>query len=90
MFGIASPEAEIVWRGAPAAPRSLAFALEGGRVRMAVGFNAAAELRHARRLIESAAPADRAMLQDESRKMKDLAKDLAGGVAERKLAVGAA
>jgi hypothetical protein len=55
-----------------------------------VGFNAAADLRHARRLIESEAPVDRAVLQDEARRMKDLAKDLAGGVAERKLAVGAA
>jgi NADPH-dependent 2,4-dienoyl-CoA reductase/sulfur reductase-like enzyme len=78
MFGIASTDAAIVWRGEPAAPRSLAFALENGRVAMAVGFNAAAELRMARRLIEAGVAVDAAALQDPARKMKDLVKDLAG------------
>ncbi len=90
MFGIAGPDCEIVWRGEPAAPRSLAFATSGGRVTMAVGFNAAADLRQARRMIESGASVDAAALQDAARKMKDLVKDLAGGVGAGSLAMGAA
>jgi 3-phenylpropionate/trans-cinnamate dioxygenase ferredoxin reductase subunit len=78
MFGIAPPEASIVWRGEPAAPRSLAVAMEGARVAMAVGFNAAADLRQAKRLVEAGVAVDPAALADPARKMKDLAKDLAG------------
>jgi hypothetical protein len=56
---------------------------------MAVGFNAAADLRAVRRLIEAGVPVDPAALEDASRKLKDLVKELAGGTVERKLAVGA-
>jgi NADPH-dependent 2,4-dienoyl-CoA reductase/sulfur reductase-like enzyme len=89
MFGIAAPDARIVWRGEPGAARSLAFAIEQGRLTMAVGFNAAADLRAVRRLIEAGVPVDPAALEDASRKLKDLVKELAGGTVERKLAVGA-
>ena len=44
MFGVCATDARIVWRGAPGEARSLAFALEAGRMTMAVGFNAAADL----------------------------------------------
>jgi 3-phenylpropionate/trans-cinnamate dioxygenase ferredoxin reductase subunit len=90
MFGIASTDAAIVWRGEPGTPRSLAFAIENGRVTMAVAFNAAADLRQAKRLIETGAPVDAALLQDAARRMKDLVKDLSGAVGAGSLALGAA
>lgn len=90
MFGIAAPDCEIVWRGEPAAPRSLAFAVAGGKLTMAVGFNAAANLRQARRLIETGAAVAAAALQDAARRMKDLVKDVAGGAGADTLALGTA
>ncbi len=90
MFGVCATDARIVWRGAPGEARSLAFALEAGRMTMAVGFNAAADLRQAKRMIESGAAVDVRALEDPARKLKDLVKDLAGAMGAGSLAVGAA
>ena len=67
MVGVAEPAMDIVWRGS-----RVALGLVQGRLRLAVAFNAGAEIRFARRLIESRAqlPADR--LADPAIKLKDL------------------
>ena len=67
MVGVAEPAMEIVRRGERAA-----FGLVGGRMRLAVAFDAGGEIRFARRLIESRAqlPTDR--LADPAIKLKDL------------------
>ena len=67
MAGVAEPAMEIVWRD-----KRVAFGLVQGRLRLAVAFNLGAEIRFARRLIESRAqlPTDR--LADPAIKLKDL------------------
>jgi NADPH-dependent 2,4-dienoyl-CoA reductase/sulfur reductase-like enzyme len=67
MVGVAQPGMEIVWRG-----ERLAFGLVDGRMRLAVGFNAGAEIRAARRLIESRAQLTIRRLADPAIKLKDL------------------
>ena len=67
MVGVAEPGMEIVWRG-----RRMAFGLVQGRLRLAVAFNAGAEVRFARRLIESRAQLQAKRLADAAIKLKDL------------------
>ncbi len=67
MVGVAQPGMEIVWRG-----ERLAFGLVDARLRLAVGFNAGAEIRAARRLIESRAQLTAKRLADPAIKLKDL------------------
>lgn len=67
LVGVAEPAMEIIWRG-----DRIAFGLVNGRMRLAVAFDAGADIRFARRLIESRAqlPTDR--LADPAIKLKDL------------------
>jgi len=67
LVGIAEPAMEIIWRA-----DRIAFGLVNGRMCLAVAFNAGADIRFARRLIESRAqlPTDR--LADPAIKLKDL------------------
>lgn len=67
LVGIAEPAMEITWRA-----DRIAFGLVNGRMRLAVAFDAGADIRFARRLIESRAqlPTDR--LADPAIKLKDL------------------
>jgi 3-phenylpropionate/trans-cinnamate dioxygenase ferredoxin reductase subunit len=57
----------IVIRGDIASNHFLAFAMDAGRIRAAVGFNAARELRAARKLVESQAAIDADTLSDTTR-----------------------
>ncbi|MBM3560586.1 MAG: NAD(FAD)-dependent dehydrogenase, partial [Alphaproteobacteria bacterium] len=77
MAGLASPGTRTVWRGDPAKGRALAFSLSGARLVCATGFDAGADIRLARRLIESRAPVSDAALADPARKLKDLAVERA-------------
>jgi anthranilate 1,2-dioxygenase ferredoxin reductase subunit len=77
MVGVAEPELEIAWRGDPRAGRAMAFGLREGRVRLAAAFDLGADIRHARRLIESRAPLDPRRLADANVKLKDLVTDKA-------------
>jgi NADPH-dependent 2,4-dienoyl-CoA reductase/sulfur reductase-like enzyme len=72
MVGVTEPAMQIVWRG-----ERLAFGLVDARLRLAVGFDAGADIRFARRLIESRAqiPSDR--LADPAAKLKDLLSEVA-------------
>ena len=67
MVGVAEPGMQIVWRG-----ERLALGLAGGRLRLAVGFDAGGEIRLARRLIESRAQLSAGRLADGAVKLKDL------------------
>lgn len=71
MLGWIEPAQALVTRGDAAAGKFSAFALEDGRVRGVVCFNAARDLRPARKLIESGATVDPAKLADPA---ADLAK----------------
>ena len=77
MVGIAEPGLEVCWRGEPRSGRCMAFGLRDGRVRLAVAFDLGAEIRHARRLIESRAPVPERRLTDPQCKLKDLIPDKA-------------
>ena len=67
MAGVAEPGMDIVWRGS-----RVALGLAQGRLRLAVAFNAGAEIRFARRLIESRAQLPAGRLADPAIKLKDL------------------
>lgn len=67
MVGAAEPGLQIVWRG-----QRMAFGLAGDRLRLAVAFNAGAEMRFARRLIEARAQLAAHRLADPGLKLKDL------------------
>ena len=77
MVGVTEPGLEIVWRGDPRGGRAIAFGLREGRVRLAAAFDLGAEIRHARRLIESRAPVSAQRLCDPAVKLKDLLTDKA-------------
>jgi NADPH-dependent 2,4-dienoyl-CoA reductase/sulfur reductase-like enzyme len=77
MVGIAEPGLEVSWRGEPRSGRCMAFGLRDGRVRLAVAFDLGAEIRHARRLIESRVPVPERRLIDPQCKLKDLLPDKA-------------
>lgn len=82
VVGVTEPGLEIVWRGerTPAggtAGRCMAFGLADGRVRLAAGFNMGAEIRFARKLIESGAQVAARRLADSAVKLKNLAADKA-------------
>jgi NADPH-dependent 2,4-dienoyl-CoA reductase/sulfur reductase-like enzyme len=72
LVGVTEPDLEIVWRGDRQSGRCLAFGLAQGRVRLAAGFNTGAEIRFARRLIESRAQVSARRLADAAVKLKDL------------------
>lgn len=67
MVGVAEPGMDIAWRGERVA---LGFAQQ--RLRLAVGFDMGAEIRFARRLIESRAQLPPERLADPALKLKDL------------------
>ena len=67
MVGVAEPGMQIVWRG-----ERLALGLAGGRLRLAVGFDAGGDIRFARRLIEARAQIPAGRLADSAIKLKDL------------------
>lgn len=67
MVGVAEPGMQIVWRG-----NRMAFGIVQERLRLAVAFNLGAEIRFARRLIESRASLPAARLADPSIKLKEL------------------
>ncbi len=73
MVGMASPGAQTVWRGDPAAGRAIAFSLLEERIVCATAFNAGGEIRFARKLIEARQPVSAAALEDGSIKLMDLA-----------------
>jgi 3-phenylpropionate/trans-cinnamate dioxygenase ferredoxin reductase subunit len=73
ILGLPGPDDDVVFRGDVAASRFVAFTLEGGRVRSAVAFNAARDLRAARALIEQRAIVDRAALADATQDLPKLA-----------------
>lgn len=64
MLGWFGPDDRLALRGDPSSGRFVGFALDGARVRAAIAFNAARELRAAKRLIESGAEVDVARLVD--------------------------
>ncbi len=72
LVGVVEPGLEIVWRGDRQSGRSVAFGLAGGRLRLAAGFNAGADIRFARRLIEAGAEVSPRQLADPAVKLKDL------------------
>lgn len=72
MAGVAEPGMDIVWRG-----ERLAFGLLDGRLRLAVAFNQGAEIRVARRLIESRAQLPASRLADSGTRLKDLLTEAA-------------
>jgi NADPH-dependent 2,4-dienoyl-CoA reductase/sulfur reductase-like enzyme len=67
MAGVIQPGMEIAWRG-----ERMAFGLVEGRIGLAVGFDQGAEMRFARRLIESRAQLPPSRLADPGTKLKDL------------------
>lgn len=67
LAGVAEPAMEIVWRG-----DRVAFGVVDGRIRLAVAFNMGAEIRFARRLIESRAQLPASRLADPTTKLKEL------------------
>ncbi|MGH8668391.1 MAG: NAD(P)/FAD-dependent oxidoreductase, partial [Burkholderiales bacterium] len=67
LAGVAEPAMQIVWRG-----ERMAFGLVDGRLRLAVAFSLGAEIRFARRLIESRAQLPARRLADPTLKLKDL------------------
>ncbi len=77
MVGVTEPGLEIVWRGDPRKGRAIAFGLREGCVRLAAAFDLGAEIRHARRLIESRSPVGARQLADPGVKLKDLLPDKA-------------
>jgi NADPH-dependent 2,4-dienoyl-CoA reductase/sulfur reductase-like enzyme len=77
MVGLAEPGLEIVWRGDPDAGRCMALGLREGCVRLAVAFDLGADIRHARRLIETRTPVPAPRLADAGSKLKDLVSDKA-------------
>ena len=77
MVGIAEPGAGTLWRGDPASGRAMAFSLLDGRIVCATAFNSGAEIRFARKLIESRTPVAAKALADAGRKLKDLAAERA-------------
>ena len=77
MVGVTEPGLKIVWRGDPRAGRAIAFGLAGDRVRLAAAFDLGAEIRHARRLIETRAPVAARQLADGDVKLKDLVSEKA-------------
>ncbi|HEX4928876.1 MAG TPA: FAD-dependent oxidoreductase [Burkholderiales bacterium] len=72
MVGVAQPGMDIVWRG-----ERVAFGLVDGRMRLAVAFNQGAEIRVARRLIESRAQLSASRLADTAAGLKDLLTEAA-------------
>lgn len=70
--GAWEPTAQTVWRGAPNAERALAFALVEGRVVCAVALNQGAEIRFAKKLIESKRVVSAEQLADPTLKLKEL------------------
>ena len=77
MAGLAEPGTRTVWRGDPARGRAVAFSLAGDRLVCATGFDAAADIRFARRLVAARAPVSAAALADPAQKLKDLAAERA-------------
>lgn len=77
MAGVTEPGLEIVWRGDPRTGRAMAFGLREGQVRLAASFDLGAEIRHARRMIESRTPVSARQLADPGIKLKDLLSDKA-------------
>ena len=73
MVGLAEPGATTVWRGDPAAGKAIAFSVLEGRIVCVTAFNAGADIRFARKLIEARAAVGAAALADGGRKLKDLA-----------------
>ena len=67
MVGAAEPAMDILWRG-----ERIALGLSQGRLRLAVGFDAGADIRLLRRLIESRAQLPPERLADPAIKLKDL------------------
>lgn len=80
ILGMPGADDDVVFRGDVAANRFVAFAVDSGRLRGAVGFNAARDLRAVRTLIEQRASVDPATLADSSR---DLATLATGNVSHR-------
>ena len=72
LLGFAQSQDEVVWRGDRDAGRSIAFTLADGRVTSLIAFNAGAELRFGRRLIESRVQIAAEVLRDISRPLKDI------------------
>ena len=77
LVGVSEPGLDIVWRGDRRGGKAVAFGVADGRVRLAAGFNAGAEIRFARRLIEARAQLSPRRLADTSVKLKDLIPDKA-------------
>jgi NADPH-dependent 2,4-dienoyl-CoA reductase/sulfur reductase-like enzyme len=77
LAGVTEADLEIVWRGDRQSGRCLALGVSDGRVRLAAGFNTGAEIRFARRLIESRAQISSRRLADASVKLKDLVPERA-------------
>lgn len=77
MVGLNVPGAETVWRGDPSGGRAMAFSLLEERIVCATAFNAGAEIRFARKLIESRVAVGREVLADATRKLKELAAERA-------------
>jgi 3-phenylpropionate/trans-cinnamate dioxygenase ferredoxin reductase subunit len=77
LVGVSEPGLEIVWRGDRHGGRCLAFGLAEGRVKVAAGFNTGAEIRFARKLIESRTQVPSRRLADTGVKLKDLVPDKA-------------
>lgn len=72
MVGLPHAHAEVVWRGDRANRRCIAFTLDHHRVTSAIAFDAAPEVRFARRLIESRAELAPELLRDASRSLKEI------------------
>jgi NADPH-dependent 2,4-dienoyl-CoA reductase/sulfur reductase-like enzyme len=80
LVGVTQPGLEIVWRGERTstngtAGRCMAFGLSAGRVCLAAGFNTGAEIRFARKMIESGVLVSARRLADPAVKLKDLAAE---------------
>lgn len=81
LAGVTEPGLEIVWRGEPRTGGAIAFGLRDGRLRLAAAFDLGAEIRYARRLIESRALLSAQQLADPGVKLKDLLSDKARSLA---------
>ena len=73
MVGLSEQGAQVVWRGDPATGKAMAFSVVDGRIVCATAFNSGAEIRFARKLIETRLRVSTAVLADGGRKLKDLA-----------------